>query len=223
MPEPDDPEPRWPALVGLLAAAGLYAALPRALIIGPRWLLLTMVVVLLVPTVLAYRRGHHALNRVLGLIVAGIVTVGMVVSLALLIHALPRYAEAPGVPGGLTPQRLLRSAVSLWLTNVLVFALWYWHLDAGGPYQRDLRVRHAEGAFLFPQMTMSAETRAQAGQERWSPGFVDYLFLAFNTSTALSPADTAALSRWAKVLMMVQASISLAIVAFLAARAVNIL
>jgi uncharacterized membrane protein len=105
----------------------------------------------------------------------------------------------------------------------LVFALWYWRLDAGGPYQRDKEPGHSNGAFLFPQMTMSKEALREAGQQDWSPDFVDYLFLAFNTSTAFSPTDTLVLARWAKILMMLQALLSLLIIALLAARAVNIL
>jgi hypothetical protein len=118
---------------------------------------------------------------------------------------------------------LLRSAASLWLTNVLVFALWYWRLDAGGPHARDVRDAHVNGAFLFPQMTMLRRVETATGQRGWSPHFVDYLFLAFNTSTAFSPTDTPVLTRWAKVLMMVQSLISLSVLAVLAARAVNIL
>jgi len=211
----DDPEPRWPALIALLAVGGLYLALPRYLVIGPRWLLLVMVGILLVPTVVSLRGGYHKLNRILGLTVAGLVTAYVVFSLILLVLSLESHKESPA--------RLLISAGSLWLSNVLVFALWYWHLDAGGPYQRDLQPGHCSGAFLFPQMTMTDEQRAESGHARWSPGFVDYLFLAFNTSTALSPADTAALGRWAKLLMMIQALISLTIIAVLAARAINTL
>ncbi len=113
---------------------------------------------------------------------------------------------------------LLRSAGSLWIANVLIFALWYWHLDAGGPNARNKVEDHTDGAFLFPQMVPGiSEDRA------WSPHFIDYMFLAFNTSTALSPTDAPVLSRWAKLLMMVQSLISLTIVILLAARAVNIL
>ena len=123
----------------------------------------------------------------------------------------------------LRTEALLGSAAALWVTNILVFASWYWRLDAGGPHQRDLRTGHVDGAFLFPQMTMDTPAKAAAGASVWSPGFVDYLFLAFNTSTALSPTDAPVLSRWAKLLMMLQATISLTIVVLLAARAVNIL
>jgi len=101
--------------------------------------------------------------------------------------------------------------------------LWYWRLDAGGPHGRDLRFGHPDGAFLFPQMTMQPESKEDAGQHGWSPNFFDYLFLAFNTSTAFSPTDAPVLARWAKMLMMVQSLISLMVIALLAARAVNIL
>src|SRR5262249_22660725 len=128
------------------------------------------------------------------------------------------------LPSGLESARaLLLSASSIWLANLLVFALWYWRLDAGGPHGRDARVAHTSGAFLFPQMTMTPEAKNATGQSRWSPTFMDYLFLAFNTSTAFSPTDTPALARWGKALMMLQSLISLTVLALLAARAVNIL
>ena len=176
--------------------------------------------VLLVPTLLTHLRGHHNVNRVLGLLVAGVETFFMVASLVKLVGTMvdPHLAIHKEAP-----ERLLLSAGALWLTNVLVFALWYWHLDAGGPNQRDQRPGHCHGSFLFPQMTMSEERLAESGQANWSPGFMDYLFLAFNSSTALSPADTAVLSRWAKLLMMVQAIISLTVIAIVAARAINTL
>jgi Protein of unknown function (DUF1345) len=211
---PLDTEPRWPALVALLAVSGLVAALPTSLAIIPHWYLLIIVVALLVPTLITHYRGHHDLNQHLGYTVNGVVTAAMVSSLALLIKALPTKNE--------TPVQLLRSAASLWVTNILIFALWYWRLDAGGPNHRDQRVGHPTGAFLFPQM-VGQNTQETTEPQVWSPNFVDYLFLAFNTSTALSPTDVPVLSRWAKLLMMVQAMISLTVIVVLAARAVNIL
>ncbi len=215
VPKPEDREPRWPALVALLAVGGVYASLPASMFVGPRWLVPVIVGALLVPTVISHQSGNHSLNHLFGLIANGFVTAALVVSLALLIRALPAHREAPTA--------LLFSAAALWFTNILVFALWYWRLDAGGPNKRDLRAVHLKGAFLFPQMTMDDETRAAAGAKEWSPEFVDYLFLAFNTSTALSPTDAPILSRWAKGLMMLQAAISLTIIVLLAGRAVNIL
>ena len=216
----DDTEPRWPAVIALVGGSGLFLILPKSLSFGPRWLPLVIVGVLLIPTLLTHLRGHHTVNRILGLTVAGIETFFLVASLLKLVGTMvdPHLAAHKE-----SPERLLISASALWLTNVLVFALWYWHLDAGGPNERDRRPGHCHGSFLFPQMTMSEERLAESGQAGWSPGFMDYLFLAFNSSTALSPADTAVLSRWAKLLMMVQATISLTVVAILAARAINTL
>ena len=215
LPDRWDPEPRWPALIAVIAVGGLYTALPSSLIIGPRWLFLVIVLVLLIPTVITHWQNNHRLNRVLGFVVTGVMTFGMVASVVLLIGALPEHKE--------TPTQLLLSAGSLWVTNILVFALWYWRLDAGGPHGRDKSAGHTDGAFLFPQMTMTPEAKTDADEQDWSPNFVDYLFLAFNTSTAFSPTDVPVLERWAKVLMMLQSMISLTVLALLAARAVNIL
>ncbi len=215
VPDRWDPEPRWPAAIAVLAVGGLYLALPPYLTIGPHWLFPAVVFVLLVPTVISHRARKHQLNRILGFTVTGLVTMGMIVSVILLIGALPAHKESPTA--------LLLSAASIWTTNILVFALWYWRLDAGGPHGRDQRLGHPDGAFLFPQMTMPPEAKFEAGLHTWSPNFVDYLFLAFNTSTAFSPTDVPVLARWGKALMMLQSLISLTVLALLAARAVNIL
>jgi hypothetical protein len=207
-------QPRWPATLAALAVGGLYLSLPETLTFGPSWLLLATVAVLLVPVWIARIRGSFKLNQVLGYILLGMVTAAMLWSLYLLIRSLPSHQLAPIV--------LLRSAAALWVTNFLVFASWYWRLDAGGPNARHLSCGHTKGDFLFPQMTLAPDTQMPLDPD-WSPGFVDYLFLAFNTSTAFSPTDSPVLSRWAKVLMMIQSSISLVTLALLAARAVNIL
>jgi len=215
VPDRWDPEPRWPALIAILAVGGLYLALPATLTVGPRWLFPGTVIALLIPTVISHRTGKHNLNKLFGFTVTGVVTAAMIASVALLIKALPSHKESP--------TELLISAASLWFTNILVFALWYWRLDAGGPHRRDSRAGHPEGAFLFPQMTMMPEAKAAGGHELWTPNFVDYLFLAFNTSTAFSPTDVPVLARWAKVLMILQSLTSLTVLVLLAARAVNIL
>src|SRR5271156_2535155 len=212
---PKDTEPRWPAMLALLAIGGLRYTLPKSLSIGPDWLMLVLIAVLLIPTVTARMRGRHTLNQVLGYLLTSIVTLDMAWSLFRLIQELPSHKEPP--------QTLLLSAAALWITNILVFASWYWRLDAGGPRAREIRGVHTDGAFLFPQMTLDQQAKREMGEQCWSPGFVDYLFLAFNTSTAFSPTDCPVLSAWAKVMMMIQALISFTTVALLAARAVNIL
>jgi uncharacterized membrane protein len=194
----------------MLAAGCLYLALPEPLSLGPSWGLLAIMCVLLIPLLISVRKGHFNVTRILTLAANGLITLAMIVSLGILIYGIPRHLE--------TPQALLRSAAALWFTNVLVFALWYWKLDAGGPLGRDVARGDLDSSFLFPQML-----NPQDDDEHWSPTFLDYLFLAFNTSTAFSPTDTAVLSRWAKAGMMLQSLISLTIVALLAARAVNIL
>lgn len=207
-------EARWPAILAVFAIVGLRLALPRSLAGTPGWLPMELVVALVIPTMLARRMQRHRLNQWLGFVITGIVTADTIWSLYLLIVSLPKHTLSPTV--------LLRSSAILWASNILVFASWYWRLDAGGPNARDRRSFHSEGAFLFPQMTLDPGDPGSP-VNGWSPGFVDYLFLAYNTSTAFSPTDVPVLSRWAKLLMMVQASISLATIALLAARAVNIL
>jgi hypothetical protein len=208
------PQPVWPAALAVLAVGGLHLSLPEPLTFGPSWLLLVVVSVLLVPVIVARMRGSFELNQRLGYVLLGVVTAAMLWSVWLLVSSLPRHT--------LQPLALLRSAAALWITNILVFACWYWRLDAGGPHARNLSVCHTKGDFLFPQMTLAPSSK-QPLDPGWSPGFVDYLFLAFNTSTAFSPTDSPVLSRWAKIAMMVQSTVSLVTLALLAARAVNIL
>lgn len=209
------PEPRWPAAVAVAAVGLLNMILPEPLSAGPFWLLLVVVAVLLVPLVLTHRLGRHALNQSLSYVMLGAVTCFLVYSVCQLVLAMTQHRA--------TPAQLLVAAAVLWASNILVFASWYWRLDGGGPHARFIRPGHTHGAFLFPQMTMNETELKHAGFGNWLPGFVDYLFLAFNTSTAFSPTDVPVLSRWAKAMMMVQSVISLATIALLAARAVNIL
>jgi hypothetical protein len=113
--------------------------------------------------------------------------------------------------------------VQIWLTNVIVYALWFWEIDARGPEVRvhlamDQEIRRAD--FLFPQMTVQPELRERI---RWKPLFLDYVFLSFTNATAFSPTDTFPLTRFAKVLMMAEALTSLVTIAIIAGRAVNIL
>jgi hypothetical protein len=209
------PEPRWPALLAVLAVALMNFALPKSLVVGPTWLAAALAVGLLVPAIITHRQGLDDIAKWLSYAGLGVITASMVVSLVLLVAGLMSHKE--------TPSQLLLSASLLWVSNILVFASWYWRLDAGGPHARERRRTHTAGAFLFPQMTLDPELRKEMCEHNWRPGFVDYLFLAFNTSTAFSPTDVPVLSRWAKGLMMLQAFVSLATLALLAARAVNIL
>jgi hypothetical protein len=211
-------EPRWPAALAVIAAAFLPFALPRSLILVAPWPLAAGVALLVVSAYVAKWNGRELLNEWFGYATVALLTVAMVYGLATLLIALPRHTEAA--------QQLLRSASVLWITNVIVFASWYWRLDAGGPNARDGRDAHVRGAFLFPQMAImspGSDGRSVAEVEGWQPGFVDYLALSLYTCTAFSPTDVPVLSRWAKLMMMVQSVLSLGTVVLLAARAVNIL
>ena len=208
-------EPSWTVVFAVFAAALLYSALPSHLRFLPNYSLLVVSFVIATPLLIAIYRGNFKLAHALGYAISGIQTLFLIGAVILLVTHLPKHKES-----GL---ELLQSAGVLFPLNILIFGLWYWRIDSGGPYEREIAGAHVVGEFLFPQMTMDRETREQCGQEHWTPGFIDYLFLAFNTSTALSPADTGALTRLAKCMMMVQASISVTILVLLVGRAVNVL
>jgi hypothetical protein len=211
----DKPEPRWQALLAFLAVGAIYLALPRDLIVGPTWLLPTLIIVLLIPTVVAHKAGKRSLNRVLGIIINGITTLALIGSVILLVRALPSHRE--------TPMKLLLSGGLLWLTNVIIFALWYWRLDGGGPTMRHEQKKFGSTSFLFPQMQVPHDERSQFACTGWRPRFLDYLFVAFTQSSTFGPTDAPLLARWAKVLSMIQISISLSIVILLISRAVGVL
>lgn len=198
------------ATISALLVGAIYLALPRELaFIQPPWLLIIIEGVLLAPVVVAAFSVRVSLPyhiaRALALSLLAVLTValaGSVFSLAATFSTLKGTA-------------LLQPAGLLWASNVLIFALWYWETDGNGPPTR-LENRYAAADFQFPQQQNGDPTN-------WAPGFVDYLFLAFCTSTALSPADTVPLTRRAKGLMMFQAVISLLILVLLVARSVNII
>ncbi len=196
------------ALVAVLIGV-LFLALPGFLTIGPTWLLLVVEGILFLPLLffgytkrLLSRRGI----RILTLTMLGVATAALASGIVLLIKSLPGNSNAP---------LLLRSAALLWCSNVLVFSLWYWEIDGGGPLKRHL-MGHKAADFMFPQQT-------DGNTNNWMPHFLDYLFVAFTGATALSPADTFPLTRIAKGLMVIEAVFSMVIIVLLAARAVNIL
>lgn len=199
---------RWLAMAALVMVGVLYQCLPREIQVGPAWLPLALVSALVVAGWLTHSAALDAWNQRLGnvtlIVLAGFLS-------ASLFQFLSNLDEWRG------PRVLLTAAGELWASNILLFASVYWRLDAGGPHVRRRRKQHFEGAaFLFPQMTMPG------GQGGWQPHFIDYLFLAFNTSTAFSPTDTPTLTPWAKVAMMVQSLISLGTMVLVVARAVGL-
>lgn len=199
---------RWPATIAVLVIGGVFFTISSRYTVGPRWAVLVAIAALLIPLWVTRRRGLHHWSRGIALTLNGILTLAVASSAILLFYRL--------YTGETQAFALLRDAVLIWVVNIVVFALWYWNLDAGGPAKRHPG-RHASTDFAFPQQQQDDDGEV----EGWSPGFTDYLFLAFNTSTAFSPTDTLVLARRMKVLMMLQSAISLLIVAVLAARAIN--
>jgi hypothetical protein len=210
---PSRGEHRWPAALAILAAIGLQVALPKDLAFHPQWALpgleLVIFVVLLVANPTRINR-ESAVLRFLGLALISVASLANAWSAALLVTAIlrGRHFDAPSV---------LLTGGAIWLTNVIVFALWYWEFDRGGPASRaNVRSKHPD--FLFTEMTVQELVRPE-----WEPTFVDYLFLSFTNAAAFSPTDTLPLTAWAKLSMMFQAGVSLGTVALVVARAINLL
>jgi hypothetical protein len=208
------------ALAGLsaLLVGVAYLLLPEELMLGPNWLVLAVEAVVLLPLTYAafFRPIPHQLARRMRTSLQVALTLALLSSLALLVGNLSAFHQG---------RQLLRPAALLWLSNILIFAVWYWEIDGGGPAKRHLRGQEA-GDFLFPQHTAPSQSHqapGHSGSRRWMPGFVDYIFLAFCFATALSPADTAPLTHRAKLLMMAEALISLTIIVLLIGRSINIL
>jgi uncharacterized membrane protein len=207
-------EPRWPASLAVLAAIALYVTLPSRFVLGPVWLIPVFEGIALVPlSIFAPRRTPKETPwaQVLAVVLIAIVNVANVVSLFALVRVILSHSK------DLTGSQLLFTAASIWLTNVIIFALWYWELDRGGPDER-MSGKHREPDFLFPQMSTPGCTL-----QNWTPAFLDYLYVAFTNATAFSPTDTMPLTAWAKLLMMIQSIASLLTITLVAARAVNIL
>jgi len=221
--------PLWPT-AAIFTSAVLYADLPQRFIVGPsagafavvRWLvpgLTTLVLVALLATVPGGRLTRslgwhehrlHLTRRWLALAMIALVSAANAAAIVLLVHLLVHGAHA-------NAPILLRAAVHMWVVNVLLFGLWYWQLDGGGPVARPACAPAARD-FLFPQ-----QTEPVLLETGWGPMFLDYLYVSFTNATAFSPTDAMPLSRWAKMLMLVQSAISLTLAVMVVARAVNIL
>ncbi len=199
------------AAIGALMVGLIYWELPEKLTVGPNWVPLAATVALLAPALLiVFTTDHgpmHHLIRKFTLSLLVVLTAALIGSLALLIHNIVYISR--GID-------LLKPAVLLWSCNVLIFGIWFWEMDGNGPINRR-RHQHVASDFQFPQQSGGKPEKG------WFPGFIDYLFLAFCTSTALSPADTMPLTRRAKLMMMSEAIISLLILVLLVSRSVNII
>jgi uncharacterized membrane protein len=212
-------EPRWLPAAAVLTAAGLYVTLPSRFIAGSstsafsvvRWLVPAVSLALLAPLALSAPRRrvvHSVARRTAAVALIAFITVANGAAIIFLIHLLLTGAKAHA-------RELLRAAIHMWCMNVIVFGLWFWQLDGGGPAQRRTGVVVRD--FLFPQQELGENGGT------WQPKFFDYLYVSFTNATAFSPTDTMPLSAWAKLLMMVQSAVSLLLAVMVVARAINIL
>ena len=206
-------EQRWPVTVVVLIVIYLQVTLPSSLNIKfPIAVCVVEVVLLALVTVLNPNRinQHLPTPRTLGLVLAGLMTASNLVSIVRLISSL--------LHGGVTDAlSLVASGGSIWFTNVVVFGLWYWEFDRGGPGAR-AEARYQVPDFMFPQMS-----DPDLAEPNWNSRFFDYLYISFTNSSAFSPTDVLPLTRWAKALMLIQSVTSLIVVALVIARGVNIL
>jgi uncharacterized membrane protein len=206
-------EPFWPAQLSVLAAIALQLLLPQRLTVGPTWLIPSLEGALLIGMFFATPReleGEHPVRRHVALGLTAIVSAANIFSLAELTHFLLRHSTPNG-------RELIVSGVLIWLTNLLIFALWYWEVDRGGPGRRAAG-HDGPPDFLFPQMS---DDRIEPLQ--WRPRFIDYLYVSLTNNTAFSPTDTMPLTPLAKSIMGIQSIVSLLTIGLIVSRAVNIL
>jgi uncharacterized membrane protein len=208
----DRRESRLPAAIAILCEAGLYLLLPSQLALGPAVGFPIAAVLGVLPLTIADALGHQRpWQRKLALTLLGLTAAANGTSLALLVHELIARSSA------MSGRQLLAGALTVWMANVIVFALWFWELDRGGP-----RRREADGGgtpdFLFPQMTDGKDI-----MPGWQPAFSDYLYTSSTNATAFSPTDTMPITGRAKLMMSAQSLSSFVLVVLVTARAVNIL
>jgi hypothetical protein len=208
-------EPRWQVSLALAAAIALQLPVTgRLVLLRPIWILPILDLLLLIGLVIANPRR---INRETVMLRYASLTLIALISLANAWSAGKLIADIIHGVGPGQATSLLINGGSIWLTNVLVFALWYWEFDRGGPVARALALKPYPD-FQFVQMTSP-----ELAPPGWEPMFGDYFYLAFTNASAFSPTDVMPLSRWAKMLMLAQSAMSLLIVALVIARAINIL
>lgn len=214
-------EPRWHAAIAVIVALALYVTLPPRIVLGPLWLLPALVLVILVPLMIVKPRRHSesrtqrlASISIIGLL--GAFNIGTIATLY--IQQFSRHHRK--IVSG---EDLLLAASEIWLTNIIVYALWFWEIDGNGPDARvhaDFETRPRRADFLFPQMSLDPDVRRRLN---WRPKFIDYVYLAFTNATAFSPADTFPLTPLAKILMMAESLGSLVTIVLIASRAIGTL
>jgi hypothetical protein len=205
-------EPVWHVQAAILIAIILQLVLSHALTVGPKYAVAAVELLLLVALIMPGKgRAAWRFKRSSALLLIAIISIANFVSLVLVVHVLFTNSHVSG-------RELIASGLAIYLTNIIVFGLWYWELDSSGVQGQSPAVKPVD--FLFPQMTPGEHVKEPG---LWSPTFFDYLYTSLTNATAFSPTDTMPLTHRAKLLMSMQSLISLITVALVAARAVSIL
>jgi uncharacterized membrane protein len=210
-------ERRAPMALAVITAGVLYLMIPSQFIISSSshviypTLLVVLLVVLIIGDPGRIDRENRWLRIMTGVLVS-VITIGTALDVVRLVQGILDGASFD------TAQELLRIGAVVWITNVIAFALWYWHLDAGGPAARVRSETLVAPAFRFPEQDLPDEVAAG-----WYPQFVDYLFLSFNTATSFSPTDVSPIRHWSKLFLMVESVISITVLVLVVARAINVL
>ena len=208
-------DPVWHVQIAMLAAISLQLALPDRFSVGARYILPLIEILLLgllgvtTPKKRVFKSLARRVNVFLLIIAASTANAYSLVTVA--------SQLLQGAHASTNGRQLILTALNIYLTNIIIFALWYWEMDGGGPGQRQ-EVPKYEQDFLFPQHQNETYKHPE-----WKPTFIDYLYVSSTNAMAFSPTDTMPMSRRAKMLMLSQAAISLVAIALVAARAVNIL
>ena len=211
---PGDPESRLPVLFALIAAIALQLAIPKSYAVVPRWPLITLELLLLavllwlnpVKLTRSTRHGKYATWVLLAAITIDNTLSAILLDIRIISGEVSNKAAI-----------LLGSGAAIFVTNTIVFGIWYWELDRGGPFARRAGERPYPD-FMFPQMD-----NPKVAKPDWRPTFADYLYVSVTNVMAFSPTDTMPLSRWAKMMMAVQAMVALSTAGLVIARAVNVL
>jgi uncharacterized membrane protein len=207
-------EPRVQVTVAVLAAIGLMLALPPRVANHPRWVLPGLAALLLIGVFVAKSARLERRSRALRIASLSLIAVMSLSNIASGGRLIVDLVRAEGIKD---PTQLLLTGAAIWLTNVIVFGLWYWEFDRGGPVER------AAGAKPYPDFAFPQMTNPELAPVDWEPGFVDYLYVSFTNAMAFSPTDVMPMTRWAKLTMLTQSAISVITVVLVIARAVNIL
>jgi uncharacterized membrane protein len=220
-PDGDDParsgpvraERRWPMALAVLMAIVFQVGSPHHGRLPGWWAFPVLEVVLLVVLVVVDPGrvdDRSARARRITVALIAILTAGAIGSLFVMLQDILSGDD-------FNATNLLGRGAAIWATNVIVFSLWFWMFDRGGPAER------AAGSSIRPSFAFPENATPELVEPGWLPRYPDYLFLSFTNAVAFSPTDALPLTTWAKMTMMLESALSLITAILVVARAINVL